>query len=201
MKQEKKARRAFGYCRVSSAGQGAEDRDGIPRQKAAIRKYATANGIRIVQWFEDKVSGKKDLENRPALQELMTALHGNGTHIVLIEKLDRLARDLMVQESIVADMQRNHFELVSVVEPDLCSNDPTRKLLRQMLGAFAEYECTMIALKLKGARVRAAAKRANYKEGRVPFGFRVVKQDGMPVRVPAKTGKIRNPRATRTRRS
>jgi DNA invertase Pin-like site-specific DNA recombinase len=184
MEHTKKMRRAFGYVRVSSAGQSAEDRDGVPRQKAAIRKYAAANGIRIVQWFEDKVSGKKDLENRPALQELMTALHGNGTHLVLIEKLDRLARDLMVQESIIADMQRNQFELVSVVEPDLCSNDPTRKLLRQMLGAFAEYEATMIALKLKGARVRAAAKRTDYKEGRVPFGFRVVKQDGIPVRVP-----------------
>ena len=177
-------RRAFGYVRVSSAGQGAEDRDGIPRQKAAIRKHATANNIRIVQWFADTVSGKKELENRPALQEMMTALHGNGTKLVLIEKLDRLARDLMIQESIIADFRRNGFELVSVAEPDMCSDDPTRKLLRQMLGAFAEYECTMISLKLKGARMRAATKRgASYVEGRVPFGYRVVKQDGIPVRV------------------
>jgi DNA invertase Pin-like site-specific DNA recombinase len=181
-------RRAFGYVRVSSAGQGAEERDGIPRQKAAIRKHAAANNIRIVRWFADTVSGKKELENRPALQELMTALHGNGTKLVLIEKLDRLARDLMIQESIIADFKRNGFELVSVTEPDMCSDDPTRKLLRQMLGAFAEYECTMIALKLKGARLRAAAKRgASYVEGRVPFGYRVMKHDGIPVRVPEPT--------------
>ena len=184
METTNKMRRAFGYVRVSSAGQGAEDRDGIPRQKAAIRKHATANNIRIVQWFADTVSGKKELENRPALQEMMTALHGNGTKLVLIEKLDRLARDLMIQESIIADFRRNGFELVSVAEPDMCSDDPTRKLLRQMLGAFAEYECTMISLKLKGARMRAATKRgASYVEGRVPFGYRVVKQDGIPVRV------------------
>jgi DNA invertase Pin-like site-specific DNA recombinase len=183
-----KMRRAFGYVRVSSAGQGSEERDGIPRQKAAIRKHAAANQIRIVQWFEDTVSGKKDLENRPALQDLMTALHGNGTKLVLIEKLDRLARDLMIQESIIADFRRNRFELVSVTEPDMCSDDPTRKLLRQMLGAFAEYECTMISLKLKGARLRAAAKRGpGYVEGRVPFGYRVVKHDGIPVREPEPT--------------
>jgi Resolvase, N terminal domain len=60
-------KRAFSYVRVSSAGQSAEDRDGIPRQKEAIRKYAATNGIRIVRWFEDSVSGKKDLDNRPAL--------------------------------------------------------------------------------------------------------------------------------------
>ena len=54
-----------------------------------------------------------------------------------------------------------------------------------MLGAFAEYECSMISLKLKGARLRAAAKRgADYVEGRVPFGYRVIKHDGIPVRVP-----------------
>ena len=183
-----KMRGAFGYVRVSSPGQGAEERDGIPRQKAAIRKHAAAHNIRIVQWFSDMVSGRKDLENRPGLQEMMTALHGNGTKLVLIEKLDRLARDLMIQESIIADFRRNGFELVSVVEPDMCSDDPTRKLLRQMLGAFAEYECTMISLKLKGARLRAAAKRgADYVEGRVPFGYRVVKHDGIPVRVPEPT--------------
>jgi DNA invertase Pin-like site-specific DNA recombinase len=109
-----KMRRAFGYVRVSSPGQRADDRDGIPRQKVAIRKHAAASNIRIVQWFADTVSGKKELENRPALQGMMTALHGNGTKLVLIEKLDRLARDLMIQESIIADFKRNGFELVSV---------------------------------------------------------------------------------------
>ena len=170
-------KRAFGYVRVSSVGQSAGDRDGIPRQKAAIRKWAEANDVRIVRWFEDSVSGKKDLDNRPALQDLLTALHGNGVKLVLVEKLDRLARDLMIQESIVADLLRNGFELISVIEPDLCSNDPTRKLMRQILGAFSEYEATMIALKLRGARVRAAAKDPSYREGRKPFGFRPGEQE------------------------
>jgi DNA invertase Pin-like site-specific DNA recombinase len=67
--------------------------------------------------------------------------------------------------------------LISVVEPDLCSNDPTRKLMRQILGAFSEYEATMIALKLRGARIRAKAKDPNYKEGRKPFGFRPGEQE------------------------
>ncbi len=170
-------RRAFGYVRVSSVGQADADRDGIPRQKTTIRKWAAPNDVRIVRWFEDSVSGKKDLDNRPALQGLMAALHGNGVKLVVIEKLDRLARNLMIQESIIADLQRNGFEIVSVTEPDLCSNDPTRKLMRQILGAFSEYEATMIALKLRGARQRAAAKNPDYREGRKPFGFRPGEQE------------------------
>jgi DNA invertase Pin-like site-specific DNA recombinase len=60
----------------------------------------------------------------------MTALHANGVQVVIIEKLDRLARDLMAQETIIADLRKHGFELVSVAEPDLMANDPTRILVR-----------------------------------------------------------------------
>lgn len=161
---------AFAYLRVS--GKGQLEGDGFTRQLSAIKKHAAANGIRIVRIFrEEGVSGTRDLENRPALQELMVALHSNGTKLVLIEKLDRLARDLMIQESIVADMKRNRFEIVSVLEPDMCSDDPSRTLIRQILGAFSQYERAMIVQKLRGARQRIRTKTGRC-EGRKPFGTR-----------------------------
>ena len=162
--------RAFAYLRVS--GKGQLDGDGFPRQLAAIKKHATAHGIRLAKVFrEEGVSGAKDLENRPALQELLVALHSNGTKLVLVERLDRLARDLMIQESIIADLKRHGFEIVSVSEPDLCSDDPGRTLMRQMLGAFAQYERSMIVQKLRGARQRIRAKEGRC-EGRKPYGVR-----------------------------
>ena len=84
----------------------------------------------------------------------MEALASNGTKVVLIEKLDRLARDLMVQETIIAKLRTNEFDLISVTEPDLCVDDPSRKLMRQIFGAFAEYDRVMIVSKLKAARQR-----------------------------------------------
>ncbi len=163
-------KKAFAYLRVS--GKGQLEGDGFTRQLAAIKKHAAANGIRIVRIFrEEGVSGTKDLENRPALQQLLVALHSNGIRLVLVEKLDRLARDLMIQESIVADMKRNGFEIVSVTEPDMCSDDPSRVLIRQILGAFAQYERAMIVQKLRGARQRIRAKSGRC-EGRKPYGTR-----------------------------
>jgi len=162
--------KAFAYLRVS--GRGQLEGDGFTRQLAAIKKHAAANGIRIVRIFrEEGVSGTKDLDNRPALQELLVALHSNGTRLVLVERLDRLARDLMIQESIIADMKRNGFEIVSVTEPDLCSDDPSRTLMRQILGAFAQYERAMIVQKLRGARQRIRAKTGQC-EGRKAYGTR-----------------------------
>jgi DNA invertase Pin-like site-specific DNA recombinase len=163
-------RQAFAYLRVS--GKGQLEGDGFTRQVSAIRKYAASNGIRISRVFQEEgVSGTKDLENRPALQDLLVALHSNGTKLVLVERLDRLARDLMIQESIIADLKRNGFEIISVTEPDLCSDDPSRTLIRQILGAFAQYERAIIVQKLRGARQRIRAKVGRC-EGRKPFGVR-----------------------------
>jgi DNA invertase Pin-like site-specific DNA recombinase len=118
-----------------------------------------------------KVEIAGDWANRPAFSEMMTALLANGTRTVLVERLDRIARDLMVQESIIADFQRKGLTIVSVAEPDLCSDDPSRVLMRQILGAFFQYEKTMIVLKLRGARVRERATDGHC-EGRKPYGAR-----------------------------
>lgn len=160
--------KAFAYLRVSGGGQ--VKGDGFTRQLLAIREYAKKHGITIARIFrEEGVSGTKDLEDRPALGEMLEALHGNGTKLVLIEKLDRLARDLMIQETIIGDLRKSGFDLVSVTEPDLLQDDPSRKLMRQVFGAIAEYEKTMIVMKLRGARNRQKAKTGRC-EGRKPYG-------------------------------
>jgi DNA invertase Pin-like site-specific DNA recombinase len=167
-------KKAHAYLRVS--GKGQIEGDGFPRQLKAIREYAAAHGVQIVRVFrEEGVSGTTDSIDRPAWSELMTALHSNGVRTIIIERLDRLARDLMVQETIIADLQKNGFDLISVAEPDLMATDPTRILVRQMMGAVAQYEKSQIVLKLRGARLRKRAKDGRC-EGRKPYGF----YDGEP---------------------
>jgi len=161
--------KSFGYLRVS--GKSQIDGDGFERQERTIRSYAKAHGVKIVKIFKELgVSGTKDIANRPAFIAMMEALHGDGVKLVLVESLGRLARDLMVQESILHDLKRHGFALVSVTEPDLCSDDPSRKLMRQIMGAFHEYEKQMIVVKLRGARQRSKTKHGQC-EGRKRFGF------------------------------
>jgi DNA invertase Pin-like site-specific DNA recombinase len=159
---------AFAYLRVS--GRGQLDGDGFPRQQASIGAYATAHGFQVARTFQEEgVSGTTELDNRPALSELLEALEADGVETVIIEKLDRLARDLGVQEAIIADLRKRGITLVSVHEPDLCSTDPTRVLMRQIIGAIAQYEKSMIVSKLKGARERMKTKQGRC-EGVKPFG-------------------------------
>jgi DNA invertase Pin-like site-specific DNA recombinase len=155
---------------VSSRGQ--VDGDGFERQLVAVRSYAAAQGIAIARVFrEEGVSGTLEGMDRTAWVEMITGILTNGVKTIIIEKLDRLARDLMIQEHIIQDLQRRGITLVSVAEPDLCSDDPTWKLMRQIMGAIAEYDKSMVVLKLRGARERMRA-RGGRCEGAKPFGTR-----------------------------
>jgi DNA invertase Pin-like site-specific DNA recombinase len=161
--------KAFSYLRVS--GKGQVEGDGFPRQRAAIKAYAAANSIRIAREFCEKgVPGSVENMNRPAWQELMATLHSDGVRTIVIEKLDRLARDLMVQETAIADLQKHGFTLLSVVEPDLMASDPQRVFIRQMMGAVAQLDKSQIVAKLRGARMRKRAQ-AGRCEGRKPYGY------------------------------
>lgn len=160
--------KAFGYLRVS--GKSQVDGDGFERQRIAIEKWAAANGVEIVRYFtEEGVSGT--LEHREALDALLVALMSNGVATVIVEKLDRLSRDLRIQENLIHQYFTNRFALVSTCEPDLGSNDPNRVFMRQIFGAVAQLDKSNIVLKLRAARQR---KRANTGrcEGRKPFGTR-----------------------------
>lgn len=144
------------YCRTSTENQ--RDEKTIQLQVDALSKYADERGITIVEWFKDDgVSG--GLENRPALVRMMKFLEsGDGIQGVLIFKLDRLARDVYIQEGLIREFGRLRKDVISTLEPDLASDDPFRKAFRQMLGVFAEFEKAMITLRMKNGRSSAVSK-------------------------------------------
>lgn len=164
--------KAFSYLRVSGLDQ--VEGDGFDRQRDAILKYANANNIAIEREFvEEGVSGTKETIDRPALTDLISTVLGNGVRLIVVENCTRLARDLFVGELLLREFNRLGVKVVDASGTDLtvADDDPTKKLIRQVLSAVSEYEKTALVLKLRAARVRkkAAGERM---EGRKPFGAR-----------------------------
>ena len=89
----------IGYCRVSTDNQKEEGT--IEIQKEALLEHTRKNGFELVKVFSDEgISG--GLEDRPALSELFSYLEDHPEiDGVLIYKLDRLARDLYIQEHLI----------------------------------------------------------------------------------------------------
>jgi DNA invertase Pin-like site-specific DNA recombinase len=163
--------KAVSYLRVS--GKGQVDGDGFPRQRDSIAKYAKGQKLVLVDEYRDEgVSGTTELDNRPGLAAMLDRIDSNGVRVVIVENASRLARDLMVQEILLAEFRKRD---VVVIEADggndltVGSTDPTATLIRQVLGAVSQFEKSVLVLKLRAARQRT--KRTTGKcEGRKAYG-------------------------------
>ena len=114
---------------------------------------------------------RRELADRPGLAALLDRLESNGVRTVVVERADRLARDLMVQEVILAQFAKIGARILTSDGVDLtcADDDPTRRLVRQILGAVAEFEKNVLVLKLRAARERKR-RRGERVEGVKPYG-------------------------------
>ena len=161
--------KAIGYCRVSTDNQKEEGT--ITLQREAIKDYCQRNKIELVRIFEDEgVSG--GLEDRPGLAMMFDFLESEGgVEAVIIYKLDRLARDLYIQEHLIKKLEALKVRLISTKEPDLDSGDPMRKAFRQFMGIVAELEKAFITMRLTGGRKNKLKLKRAYAGGGIGDGY------------------------------
>lgn len=161
----------YAYIRVS--GQSQVDGDGPERQLAKIQNAIESFVPQDRVFFEEGVSGAKELANRKALSELMAVVEEGDR--VWLERADRLARDTIVSEMLIREFQKLGVEVwsaegrVNLTAGD--STDPTAKLIRQILAAVSEWEKDSIVIKLRIARERKKAETGRC-DGRKPYGDR-----------------------------
>ena len=149
--------KAFGYVRVS--GKSQINGDGFKRQEKEIYEYAGVSGYQIVNVFkEEAISGTVDETKRPAFQEMVSAILKNGVRTIIIEGMDRLARDLQIQTALITYLASKGITLISArTDQDITKavmEDPMQKALVQIQGVFAELEKNLLVKKLKQARTR-----------------------------------------------
>ena len=163
---------AYSYLRVSGKAQAADGRDGFPRQRATIRRYAKSHGIAIADEFADEgITGT--VLDRPALKAMFAALAANGVRLVLVENPDRLFRDTLVGLMLCEEFRGLGVEVRAADSGTVLTVDgqanPTAKLIRTILAGVAEFEKTRLVIKLAVARA-AKRRRTGRCEGRLPFG-------------------------------
>lgn len=174
------AGRFFAYLRVSTSGQA--ERDTIATQREVVRDWCVENGVTLSGVFtDDGISGAEGLDRRVGLASALDEMRSGDTLVVY--RLDRLARDLLLQETLLGTIWRKGAAIVSCspAEAEHLADDPadpSRRLVRQIMGAVAEYERGMIrARTLAGRRRRQAM--GGWVGGPVPYGFQPV--DGVLV--------------------
>jgi DNA invertase Pin-like site-specific DNA recombinase len=142
--------------RTSSATNVGADRDSERRQRGAIASYAKAAGYEVVGWYYDPaVRGADPVATRPGFGAMLTAIAADGVRTILIESPDRFARDLAVQLAGHDHLKQLGVTLIPASAPDHFLEDtPTAVLVRQVLGAIAQFDKATLVAKLKAARDR-----------------------------------------------
>ena len=163
---------AVAYLRTSSASNVGADKDSHTRQLTAIEGWAKRSGVKIRQppFYDAAVSGADFIHQRQGFGEMLAymAEHPEVTTI-LVETASRFARDLIVQETGYRMLKERGISLIAVDSPESFLDDnPTASLVRQILGAVAEFDKAMTVAKLKGARDRKRAATGRC-EGRKPL--------------------------------
>lgn len=161
-----------GYIRVSTEGQ--VDAFGKDVQQASIQSWAELNGHTIGFWYEeDAVSGKTDGGDRPVLAHILTrASMFDG---IVAFDATRLARRLIVQETLLALVWATGLRVFTATAGELEQNedDPTKILIRQILGVIAEFDHRTTVKKLTSGRLAKSAL-GGYIGGVTPYGVAVV---------------------------
>jgi site-specific DNA recombinase len=162
---------AFAYLRVSSAGQ--IDGNGFNRQIEAIEKFSESHGFKIKKIFREAVSGTTCETERPEFSKMISASIGNGWKTIIIERLDRLAREYRIQESLLIYMASKGIDLYSAATAEnvtkAISADPMKKALVQIQGIFHELDKSLLVNKLRKAREQIRTEKGRC-EGKRAYG-------------------------------
>lgn len=150
--------KAVAYMRTSSAANVGADKDSETRQRAAIDAFAKHVGYEIAEtdyFYDAAVSGADDIDSRPGFAAMLMRIESNGVRCIIVETANRFARDLMVQEVGFARLSAQGITLIAADSPNAFLDDgPTSTLIRQILGAVAQFEKASVVAKLRAARIR-----------------------------------------------
>lgn len=136
--------KAIPYYRVSTDKQGVSGL-GLDAQKQAVRDFARFANFQLLNEFIEVETGSNS--NRPVLQKVLRKCKQHGA-ILLIAKLDRLARDV----AFISSLMKSKTRFIAV------DNPTANELMLHIMAAFSEYERRQISQRTKDA-LAAAKKR------------------------------------------
>lgn len=162
------------YARVSTTEQ-ADEGYSIDEQIRVLREYCKREGYIIFDEYVDRGISGKNIKGRPAVQRLLTDADEKKFDLVLVWKMNRLARKSVDLMNMVEKFNSKNIAFRSYTEK-YETESPTGKLQFQMMAAIAEYERNNIAENVKMGML-ARAKEGRWNGGHV-LGYDVVEIEG-----------------------
>ena len=141
------------YIRTSSETNIGQEKDSEGRQRKICTTFARQNKFEVAKEFADVCSGKITLLDRHGFKQLYQYCEEQSIRNVIFENVTRFARDVVEMEVAFRFLKERGFSLHSASRDIGFEEDAETEFMRQMFGAFAEYERKKIALRLQSGRI------------------------------------------------
>lgn len=128
------------YIRVSTEHQN------LNNQLQLCKAFCEREGHEIFDVYQDVYTGKSD--SRPDFNRLLNDMRHFKFDGIVVTKLDRLARSLKHLLSLVEEFTNKGVHFMAVTQ-SIDTSSSVGKLQLHMMGAFAEFERSMISERTK----------------------------------------------------
>src|SRR5499427_6050068 len=146
-----KPKRTALYVRVSTDGQTVEN------QTRELRQIAERRGWEIVETYSDAgISGSKGRDKRPSLDRMLNDAKRRKFDVAMAWAIDRLGRSLIDLLGTIQELEACGVDLF-LEQQSIDTTTPAGKLMFQIVGAFAEFERSMIRQRIHAGLKRAVA--------------------------------------------
>ena len=139
-------KRAAIYVRVSTTDQDT----GL--QETELQQYVESRGWEYIVYRDKAQSGAKN--DRPALNQMLADMRRRKFDVVVVWKLDRLARSLKQLLTIGEECRSLGVDLVSLRQ-NIDTTLPAGRLTFKILGAVAEFERELLRERVKAGIAQA----------------------------------------------
>ncbi|MDC0142964.1 recombinase family protein [Verrucomicrobia bacterium] len=148
-------KKALAYLRRSN---GVNDSASEKRQREAIDRAAAHAGYVIEEdgyFFDAKISGASELEDRPALQKLFAILEDGDYDTIFCEAIDRIARSTLCGQVLCNQLKEMGVTAYDSFGKNLTtSTDGEQNLIRDIMLCIASYEREKIVARMLHGRKR-----------------------------------------------
>lgn len=157
-----------GYARVSTFEQ-VEKGTSIDEQKRLIMEECARRGWHLVRIYCDEGASGKFID-RQGLQELHQDAQMGMFDIIMFTKSDRLTRSIRDLSNLWHEWTEWDMEIICIEQPEISSKGIYGKMLRNLLGIFAEWERDAIIERTTSGRM-AKWRKSEAFMGTLPYGY------------------------------
>lgn len=155
------------YIRVSTEDQAREGFS-LAEQEEKLKQYCKYKEFEIFKIYKDAGISAKDMENRPAFQEMLEDMKSGEINYIVAYKLDRVTRSVRDLEVLISTLEKYHCYLVCDRD-DVNTSTANGRFFVRMLTVLSQLEIEIVSERTKFG-LNGAIK-AGHIPGKVPLGY------------------------------